>query len=188
MNKMVTAGQNIVTEEDVLSSIDYIKLYWRNPTHWSTPRGMINLSIIFQVIFGMWFFHNTFWHLYDVPSWFTSCLMAFVVVKFPFYSAIVINKKNTPFMNGTLVGATAMLALNSFITALFWARSSGCLNTETAALVTVRHCSETLMSSMAREFHLSCIIFALQLHFMYLVASEDPVDVDEARARVAGRF
>jgi hypothetical protein len=187
MNKMVAAGQQIVTEEDVLSSIDYIKRYWRDPKHWSTPRGMINLSIIFQVIFGVWFFHNTFWHMYDVPSWFTSCIMAFVVVKFPFYAALVVNKNGTSFMYGTLVGASVMMAINSFLTSMFWARSSSCHGTETEALLTTRHCSEGLISSMKTEFHLSLVIFALQLHFVYLMLSHDIADEQSARSRVAGR-
>ena len=187
MMKILAADENMITEEDVLNSIDYIKQYWRDPTHWSTPHGMINLSIIFQVIFGMWFFHNTFWHMYDVPSWSTSIMMAFVVVKFPFYAAFVINKQATPFMYGTLVGSSAMMTLNSFLTALFWARSSSCHGTKTEALLTTRHCSETLISSMKTEFHLSVVIFALQLHFLYLVMSREIVNTEAARSRVVGK-
>ena len=184
----MVAAQRIVTEEDVVNSIEYIKQYWRDPRHWSTPRGMINLSIIFQVCIGMWFFHNTFWHMYEVPSWATCIIMAFAVVKFPFYSAFVVNKRATPFMYGTLAGASAVMILNSFCTSIFWARSAGCHDSAGKNLITTRHCSDILIDSMKTEFHLSWIVFALQLHFAYLVFARDDVDVDEARTCGAGRF
>ena len=175
----------MVTEEDVLSTIDYIKQYYKDPTHWSTPRGMLNLSIMFQVIFGMWFFHNTFWHLYEVPSWFTTCFTAFVFFKYPFFAAIVINKKATNFTRGTLVGSSIMLTIFSFLTAVFWARSSGCLSAKTENLSTTRVCSESLVDSMITEFYLSLVIFFIQMHFVYMNLTVDAVD-DEARARGAG--
>jgi len=180
------AMDSIVTEEDVLATIDYIKLYWRNPTHWTTPHGMLNLSIIFQVLFGMWFFHNSFWHLSEVPSYFTLCLTAFVFVKYPFFAAIVINKKPTNFMRGTLVGSSVMLIISSFSTAIFWARSSSCHNHHTENMVTTRVCSESLMSSMKTEFYLSIVIFFLQMHFAYMALLVDAVDDEDARARVSG--
>ena len=189
MNKVVIAGEEIVTAEDVTGSIEYIKQYWRDPRQWSTPRGMINLNIIFQVLVSMYFFHNTFWHMYEVPSWASCIIMAFAIVKFPLYSANVVNKKATPFTYGTLAGASVVMLLYTFCTALFWARASACGDSNGVHMATISDCSDELVDSMTTEFHLSWIIFFLQLHFAYLVfAHNDVVDADAARARGAGRF
>jgi hypothetical protein len=84
---------------------------------------LINLNLFLQVLFGGWLLHLTIWHLWDVPNWLTIAVPAFVMMKFPIYAAIVINKTRTSYHIGIVTGALFILVMFSLFMAQYWSHS-----------------------------------------------------------------
>ena len=153
---------------DVRKIIMYIKLYWQDPTHWSSARGSLNLMIILQTFVGVWFMHNTF-NLQDAPNWITLVLSAYVLVKFVLFVAYVINVTRSEYHMGICVGGTVILAVHSLCMSIFWRRSMECHNHRTDQLNISQVCHKDYVSAMTTAYYGIVILFSSQVILGYLL-------------------
>ena len=130
---------------------EYLKNYYRDPTYWSTPRGLANLLLFAQAITGAIYMHNVIYHLWDYPHFWSILLSGFVFVKFPIFAAIVCNKTRTPLRIGQSIGAGCVLSVYALTESLYWGRTAKCENLNIESIHLRQYCTTTVVKTMSSQ-------------------------------------
>jgi hypothetical protein len=138
---------------------EYLKSYYRDPTFWSTPRGLLNVLLIAQAVTAVLFMHKVIYRLWDHPYFWGSLMAGFCFVKYPLFAAIVCNKTRTSTQVGMALGAGAILTVYSLSTSLYWGHSQKCLDLSTDSIHMKQYCTPGVIDTMGSQSAAAAFLF-----------------------------
>ena len=118
--------------------VAYMKLYYQDGRHWSTPRGLLNLVLVLSTSLGSIMTHKILFGLSGCEDWLVSAVGAFLFMKSSFLLAYMINVTRTEFHVGLCVGLCCVWAVH------WLPLSHSCPVDELDDMVTVKHLSSVL--------------------------------------------
>jgi hypothetical protein len=173
---------------DLVGIIEYIRNYFKNPKQWSTPRGLLNLLIIFQVMLGSYIFHNIFWNLEDIPNWFELSIGSFLFLKYILYTAYTINVTKNDFHMGIVIGGGLAFALNSLQLCFYWNYVEQCVGHDRPSLVIRQQCHTDLLKVMLHQYWCMFFLFIAQVIFVkFCISYTDYITSETSAYMVASQ-